>query len=931
MTTAALPLVSRDREVAALRAALAATAAGTGGCLVLTGPAGIGKTRLVDLAVAEAAGAGIAVAPGRATELDRVAPLTTLVTALQRCRPDVIDLSDLREHDADRFWYIDRLGQILEDFVAKRPLLVAIDDAQWADEFSVLALRSLVPALASSPLRWLFARRSVPPSAVQDTIDWLIEESAEQVHLGPLDDEGVSQLCSHALGATADATVLALATRGGGNPFLLEQWLGALRSAGQILINGGTATVVGDELPSVFLSAVDQRLRGLSVAARRLLQAGAIFGRPFTLHAAASLAGGAALELMGAADEALGAGVLVEDDTRLTFAHDLLRQAVYNHLPGPARAAMHREAAAVVRAEGCSAAEIADHLLRSGETGDRAAVDVLGAAAAEVAGRAPGTAADLLVRAVGLLGDDDPERARLSADAVGLLASAARLAEATELGGAALQARLDPPTEARLLLGLAESLKHAGDNQAAVEYARRGLAVPGVPDAIRAGLHAIAAHALLYVGDMAGADRAGAEARRLGQAAHEFSATVFGDAARSVVARADGRLDDALEHARHAVDLADEVGGEARHRHPRIWLGGALAAIDRLDEARLAYSVGRKEADRLGTAWSQPLWHFYHASASTGMGLLDEAVAEAEAGVRIAEQLTARQLAVPLLGLLSRLAVVRGQLPLAREHLRRMRRLVADGITAAPEDVVWTIAVLQDAEGKPELAMSTLAELYDDLPQRLLLLTNDPGCAPALVRIALAAGSRARAEATVGAARYLTERNPGVASLAGAAAHAEGLLRTDIEALRLAVQCYRDSPRPLARAAATADAAEAEYRAGSRGRAVELLESALDEYSRCGARQATTRLERQLKRLGSRRRPADPPAADASPLAGLSEAERPVAALVAQGLTNRAVAERLFLSHHTVDSHLRHIFDKLSIKSRVELARLVAGHAADIA
>jgi DNA-binding CsgD family transcriptional regulator/tetratricopeptide (TPR) repeat protein len=757
-------------------------------------------------------------------------------------------------------------------------------------------------------------------------VDWLIENGATELRLGPLDDDAVQQLCVHMLDASVDATVMTLAGRGRGNPFLLEQLLRGLNAAGQIRVSEGIATVVGDELPSSFLAAVQQRLRGLSAPALRLLDAGSVFGRAFTIHGAGRLCGIGPAELVGAANEAMAAGVLVEDDIQLDFAHDLLRQAVYGNMSGPARAAMHREAASVVRDEGCSAVEIAEHLLRAGRSGDRAAIEVLRRAAAEVAPRAPSTAADLIVRALDLVGERDDRRARLCADAVGLLASAGRLVEARDLGEAALRHGLDDTTEATLLLGLAEALKHAGQNRVAVDYTVRALARPRVADPVRARLHAIASHALLYVDDMPAADRAGAEADRLGRRTGEIAASVFGCTARSVVARAEGRLEDALKHARYAVELADDTPGEARHRHPRIWLGGALVALDRFDEAEAAYAYGRTEAERLGTGWSFPLWHFYRAGLLLSRADLDEAVAEAEAGLRVAEQLTARQLSVPILGLLARVAVLRAQMPLARDRLRRMRRLLSDGITAAPEDVIWAIATFEEADGKYPSALSTLADLYDRMPDRLLLLSNDPSAAPTLVRIALAAGAPERARGPVEAARALSADNPSVASLAGAAAHAEGLWHDDLDALRAAVDAFRLSPRRLARASALEDAGLAEHAAGDRARAVELLEEALDLCSTVGARRPVARLEINLRRLGVRLRPGVRKEQPSTAFGGLTRAELRVARLVAQGLTNGEVAKALVVSHHTVDSHLRSAFGKLGINSRVELTRLIVEH-----
>ncbi len=420
---------------------------------------------------------------------------------------------------------------------------------------------------------------------------------------------------------------------------------------------------------------------------------------------------------------------------------------------------------------------------------------------------------------------------------------------------------------------------------------------------------------------MADADAAGAEADRLGRAVGDYGASVFGLTARSVVAKSEGRLSDALTHARTAVDLADEKGGEAAHRHPRIWLGAVLSTMDYLADAAATYAQGRRESEQLGTGWSYPLWHHYYAYLLSGQGRLDDAVAEAEAGLRIADQLTARQLSVPLLALLTRISVLRGQLPAAREHLRQMQRLIASGITAAPEDVAWAVAAYQEADGSPALALDTLTGLYDQMPQRVLLYCNDPSAAPGLVRIALAAGDPDRAQRAATAAIELARRNPGVASLAVIAAHADGLARQDLGQLRHAVE-LADPSRPILRIGAAEDTATAEIAAGHHREGIHLLEQALVEASAQGYAAAAARMTVQLRSLAGRT-PTAPRPNTTSPLDKLTAAELNVARMIGQGMTNREAATALRVSHHTVDSHLRKVFQKLGVDSRVDVTRII--------
>lgn len=878
--------------------------------MVLTGSAGIGKSNLLQTAVGEAQARGLTVATRAAFELDRAAPFITLAATLQRIRPATPAFGWVADAGENQVQTLDRLTGDLEDFAARQPLVIAIDDAQWTDEFSALALRELVTALASSPVRWLFARRPMREGTPgQHLVERLLREGTPQVVLERLDEDAVAQLCSGVVKAAVDDTVLALAAGFDGNPLALEQLMRALLTTGQLLVRDGVATVVGDQLPSSFITTVEQTMSGLSPQARRVIGAGSVLGGRFTVDHLARLLDGPPAALLPSIEEATAAKVLVDEGDGLAFAHELVRQAVYGRLGSAVRTLHHREAAVIGQQEERSPVEVAEHLLNSGRS-TREAVGLLHEAAVEVAVVAPSTAADLMERALEVLGPDDPGRAELVADTVRLLASAGRLEQAQQLGEAALHAGLEARIEASLLLGLAEAFKHAGRNRNAVEYADRGLRYPEVPEAVRARLWAVRAHALFYTGDLSEADRSGSSAYESGMVAEEPGAAVFGLAARSLAAQAEGRLDDSFAYASEATEIADGARGEAAHWHPRIWLGAALAALGRMDEAAMTLRRGRQESERLGTAWSTPLWHYFQALLLTTEGRLDEAVAESDAGVEVAENLTAYALAVPLLAGLARLAVLRDEPEQARRYIDRMRRWMADGITTAPEDATWAEGVLQEATAGPGAALQTLATIYDAMPHRSLLIVQDAGAAAALVRIAVRAGEPERAEVVVTAAHKLAERNPTVPVLSAAAAHAEGVLRRDPDLLRAAIDAYRDSRRHLALAAALEDAADISGDDAARL----LIEDALRIATECGAERARRRLE---QRLGQP--PAEPPPAP-SPIASLTTAELRVAIRVAKGRSNRDIADELYLSRHTVDSHLRKIFSKLGVNRRAALA-----------
>ncbi|MFV2019988.1 helix-turn-helix transcriptional regulator [Micromonospora sp. LOL_023] len=922
------PLVGRADVLLDLHRALIETASGAGGCIVVQGTAGMGKSRLLETAVTEARAFGMAVSSSRATALDRAAPLTTMRTLLQNAHPPGLDLATASDSGKNPLHLVDQIGEQVEQYVRKQPMLICLDDAHLSDELTSLALRILVPELASSPLTWLLSRR---PAAVrtfgQDAIDWLVAEGARTHDLEPLAKEAVTDFCASMLGAIPDDSVVEMAERGAGNPFLLEQLVSTLRETGQLTISGGVATLVGSELTADFLSAVDLRLRDLSELTRRLLDASSVLGRPFTVHEVAGLVGRSAIDLLPAVDEAVSAVILEADGNELRFRHDLIREALYGQLSEPVRRALHREAATVIQREGRSAVEVAEHLVRGGHAGDGQAVAVLRQAVAQIAPTAPNTAADLILRMLELITPHDLSRPPLVAEAVRLLALGDRIAEAIELGEAALHAGLDSAQEAALLLGLAEALHVTGHSGDVVSYASRGISRARPGDPIRAELLSVQAYALLDTGDIAGGDNAGTEAAALGAATGTYGALVCGTSARSIAARMVGNLKSAVEYARDAVRIAEQVGGEARRRHPRLWLAAALTAVDELAEAESLFAHDQRESDSLGTAWTQPRWYYHRAMMLTVSGRLDDAVAEAEAGARVAEQLAAPALSLPLLTLLASLAMHRDDLAAARAHLDRAHEISTVGDVPVPVDLAWIVTQFRLACGEqPASALRTVIETGVDSQSLLRMLARRPEAAPQLSRLALAAGASDLASRTVEMARRLAERNPDIPSLVGIADHASGVAHDDLGALRRAVHTLAQSPRVMIRAAAMEDLAAREDVNVRRDEAVRLVEQALSTYLSCNAARDAARAQQALRELGVRRRQRQQATVGSQGWDSLTTSELRVVRLVAEGLTNRQVAAQLFVSPHTVDSHLRHSFSKLGVTSRVELTRQVLLH-----
>jgi predicted ATPase len=236
---------------------LRAAEAGRGGVLLIEGPSGMGKSRLLAEAIDTAAERGFMIARGRADELRRLDPLAPLMSALG---------------ESARMWGL----PAREERLVSSAMLVTLDDLQWADPSTLLALRSLVPDLASYPLVWMLARTSGDDADLNRLYDVLQHEGGSRVVLEPLDDDAISELAEDVLGGVPETGVLAQPAVAGGNPFLLVELLGGLRDEAAVELADGHARLVSTRLPRRVQVFERSRLDRLSPQARRLLQAAAV-------------------------------------------------------------------------------------------------------------------------------------------------------------------------------------------------------------------------------------------------------------------------------------------------------------------------------------------------------------------------------------------------------------------------------------------------------------------------------------------------------------------------------------------------------------------------------------------------------------------------------------------------------------------------------
>ena len=920
-------LHGRDRERELLIAAVQAVEEGSSGVVLVEGMAGIGKSVLLD-EVARAARRGhCRLAQGRADELDQITPLGALLDGLCAAPRPIVSRDEFRGAGVSdqRMWMIDRLQSVLEAEASRRALAITVDDLQWADHASWLAISSLPQRLFGSPILWVLARRPNPSSPPLSTA-WrrLSDGGATMIQLGPIDDEAVAAMAVDRIGSRPGPELARELARAGGNPFYVDQLVNRLLDSGAVEVGAGVARLRRRGLHREKQTTVVPHLGSLSPGARRLVTIGAVLGQRFPLTVAAEMLGLPAGALVDDVADCREAQVLEVVGDSMAFRHDLLREAAYAELPEPMRVALHRDAARLLASHGASTIEVAPHLARGAGAGDAAAVTGLRNAATELLGRNPSAAADLAVRAIELTPRDDPGRAETGAFAVEALGWAGRLGEAEALGEQIrLEGGLDPVLEATIELGIRRSWTQSVTRPQERPVPERLLNDPLLPASLRISLLCLGEFSLM-VDDLSNSARRIASLRAEADASGADMPISDTWQAQVMADWCQGKLADALAGARASVAWAAGRGLGPLGSGFNFSLGYVLFALDRLDEAMETFQLADQGARAIGATMVITLNETVRGAAFLAAGRLDDASAAAESARQMAEDFGLAWLVAQSSVVLGEVALTRGDMGSAGLHAERVEPLVQD--RTAPPDMAWLSGVLADAGGDSRRALIVLERAFENLlAGDYRMVVHQAERLPRLVSICGRAGRSDLANAVSDRAHALAALNPTTPLFGGVAAHCRGLVERDSEVLRGAVQLLRGCSRPLALAAALEDAGDAQAAEGQGQQAAVELSEAYDISVRCDAQRAAARIRRGLRSVGIVKRAV----AVARPTVGwesLTKAELLVVQLVAAGESSRAVAEQLFLSINTVNTHLRHVFAKLGVRSRVELSRVVFEH-----
>lgn len=919
------PLLGRAREVVVLRRALESARTGTGVAVLVEGAAGLGKTRLLHEAQVIAVQLGFRVLSGAAEELEHARPLGALRNVLGAAAQDIqLETSSVESGrlagslldtlPAAQWQLADRVLELVESLADAGPLLLTVDDVHLADMLSLSALLSLARRLPGVPVCLLVTLRPAPwVPALDRLVDTLVDGADQHIVLNELCEDEARRLVDAELDGVAPPELGSLILAAAGNPFYLHE-VAAIACE-------GLATGQGP-LPTRLRDAVLRHVHGMDDDEVAVLRIAAALGSPFSLSDLASVCRLDHARLLTLLTRWITVHLLTEFGSvdQLAFRHDLVRMAVYDSVPPTLRSSLHVAVGRALAEAGAPAAQVAAHLALGASVGDRAAVEWLMRGAEDFADRNPDRAVELLNHALRLAGAG-PTRTRVTIRArlVEALARVGRTTEAREMGTALLREGRLGADALPVWRGLAVVAFLEGGVAGAAGQLRRQLA-----DGMEATAVPARALAELALFEVASADLAGAR-ETVGRTAlidaDDRPATTLRRSVEAMLALYDCRFEAAVTTATDArivadLEVADGAGVHAHRYHPTFFQALALVDADNFDEAHTTLREGQQLTAELGTPWAPPLYHCLAATLLLKEGEWADAEAEAGAGRGFVDEYQVAVTAVWPHALLAWLALLRDDLDACTAELERGEREVADtGLQFGTDLLVLTRARLGEARGDVDGAVDLLDAVWaqaDDLG----LANVHRVLGAAFTRLLMDSGRTQRAEQVARALHRIADRSA-VASMRAVALQSTGLVRDDADVLLAAASTWRESRRPYDLAEAYLDAGTALLRGGRNSEA----QAVLLEADALAARLGAARLARAISRaLPARRRNTTRPTRPRSGWDSLTPSEREVVRLLTQGLSNGQIAERLFVSRRTVESHLYRIFNKVGVTSRVELA-----------
>jgi DNA-binding CsgD family transcriptional regulator len=929
-------LLERERELAALTAAAEAACAGAAGLAIVEGPAGIGKSRLLAALREQGPDGGLRVLGARGSELELEFPFGVVRQLFEPALADpgvrerwlagaaapaaAVFSPPIEDGGADRdasFATLHGLFWLTAQAAADGPLLLAVDDLHWADGPSLRFVGYLARRLEGLPVLLVTGLRTGEPGADPALLADIVQQpTALIVRPAPLSDGAAGELVAARLGQEPDpAFRTACHEATGGNPLLLEQ---LLRSLGDDAVppDAANAGLVHDIGPSAIGRTVLLRLARLPAEAVPVAQAVAVLGESAELPAVAALSE-VDEDATAAAIGALARAEILRPERPLDFVHPLVREAVYRDMTVGRREVLHAAAARMLDGAGAPPERMAAHLMLVSPRRDQRTVATLRAAAAAATARgAPESATALLRRAVAEPPADEirPQvllELGLVESNVDVVAGAARLREAHD-------ALADPLDRLGASAPLAWALIFTGEPDEAARLAREAAdEAPPELDDLRRWLTAIELACIVFGAQVPDAlERLAAERHepvRDGPGAHALQCLVSYDwCLRGGSAREAGDL---------AVAALDD--GALLAEPDGFMLGvGAMLTLEMGErpEAAAAWDAALAAAHRNGSLFAISAILMWRGLGLLRRGDVREAGRHLEESHAMMERWNIASQSY-VLGFLTEQRIAAGSLAEARAFLPPVAGWgkLSDGVLIA----LRAHAELLLAEGRPADALTAAERLAEVLEGRGTRETMNPAWFAWRSLTARALDGLGRAEEALALLEDELERArvwgaPGpigrALRLMGEIARDDGLGR-----LEEAVRVLEGSTARLEHALALTALGSALRRARRPTDAREPLRRALELAEACGAEGLVEHARSELYATGAR-----PRATALSGAGALTPSERRVAAMAAEGLSNRDIAESLYVTPKTVELHLSSAYRKLGVRSRRDLPGALA-------
>lgn len=875
-----------------------------GDSVLIEGPPGIGKSHLCRAAVAAARAGGSWVLEARAEERRRrvsFAVIDELVGPSGAANPAEVALERVDARCA--------LG----------PVVCWVDDVHQADAASLRVLRRLVWAARDLPLMVLISARSYPRP---EGVELLAEQVRARVTVPSMDEAMVNGLVRTLTGRVPGPGLSAHLRGSGGNPLFASEMVTALEAGGFLdRTTAGTIELVGDPPPNPegLAALVRGHLSQLDEAVTELLGAMTVLGSGAALDDLGAMAYLSADSRRAAADRAVRSGLAVWSDTgSLDFSHDLYREAAYASLGEADRAALHRRAAQLLRDGGAPAAVVAEHLARSaadgsgGTTAQAELADALRSAARASSAHAPAVTADLLGDLQAVVDGSESGYDRLVVERATALQLSGQHQAAERLADAQLAVTQDPRARQELHELRIRAQLDRGETGAALASIDRLLAGRLPPPAARQ-LRALRC----WVSAMAGQWR---EAERLavalldewqGEERRQLETSVL--TLLSCAAHQRGRSDEASVLIERQLRALAGDGDVRARRSALVWPPVFELAARGVGPAGEAVTRCRAASAEVGARWLDPYHCFVAAGVALVAGEWDDASAELDAGLEMAEEIGSGWISTAI-GQRAYLDAHRGRLSEARRRLRRFEERNLP-LQFGADDPGWAALAIAEMTPAPSEALPLARRLWASAEEisPVWMLT----LAPDVARVALAGGDIELCERV--AERLAGLDVSGCPAVAPVVEQVAGMCRSDAERIAAAASAFEAYGAHLLATYAWEEAACAA--ASTRpDLARDPLERAVAGYQRMGAIPDRDRLLGRARRLGLRRGPRGRHrTADFGP-DSLTATELRVARLVGDGLTNPQVAGQLWLSPRTVQTHVSHILAKLGLRSRADLA-----------